>query len=288
MSIGSVNAYTSALGREAYQTQIDEPVLAPQKIAPETAQGEKAAADRVDISHAARVAHEKRQQVEQFSPRAYKQLKIRGISESDIDRFQTLVHEARDHAHAKDYLQSLPQSDRELIKRANSYGIALSAGHIETLSEEGARNLLVAPDYRSFVDYNNDGIVEHGAGKTFSFPPPNAPDAVKDAWDTVSEDMSFSEKMRFTGLFMVLGAEANAKYDAAGAFQGFFTPGEEGYTNIFPTDTAGWQSLLTTARDHLEWEKEMTQEPKHLERIRWQQEKLALFTRTLFGKETPT
>jgi hypothetical protein len=284
MSIGSINAYTSALGLEAYQTQIDDaPTFAQKKSVADTsaAQG-SASSDRVEISKAAKIAYEKRQQVEPFSARAYKLLKIRGASESDIDRFQTHVHEARSHISAKEYLQSLSQTDRDLIKRSNSYGIALSSKHIETMSEEGARNLLVEPDRRAFVDYNNDGIVEHGAGKTFLFPPPNAPEEIKTLWDDVSEDMSFQEKMRFTGLFMVLNAEANAKYDSSGTFQGFFTPGEEGYTNIFPTEKAGWKGLLKTALNHLEWEKEMTQEPKQRERINWQQEKLTLFSKTLF------
>jgi len=140
------------------------------------------------------------------------------------------------------------------VKRADSYGTILTNAHIELMTEEGARNMLVTQDMRSFVDYNNDGVVEAGIGYSFSFPPPNSPQAVKDAWYKTLDALPENERLLASTVFMGLSLVANAKFDAHGNTVGFYSPGEDGYTDIFPTDRSGWSRLLQQVDDYLDWE----------------------------------
>ncbi|WP_126756137.1 hypothetical protein [Aliidiomarina taiwanensis] len=67
---------------------------------------------------------------------------------------------------------------------------------IQNLSAEGAANLLIQPDPNLQVDYNNDGMTEIGEGRLISFPPPNAPEHVKRAWQEATEGLNELDKSR--------------------------------------------------------------------------------------------
>jgi hypothetical protein len=95
---------------------------------------------------------------------------------------------------AKGFLASLNAQDLALLQQAK--GLA-STINVAALSEEGATNLLV--DHAAQVDLNNDGIVEVGIGKMMMFPPPNAPQAAKDAWEAATAGMSDSDRMSLSG-----------------------------------------------------------------------------------------
>ncbi len=192
-------------------------------------------------------------QNDEIAAREYTLLKIRGLSDDEIERFQTIKDEVANATSAKAFLLGLSAADRALVKKANSYAMPLSDGGIQSMSEEGARNMLVTQDERTYVDYNNDGVVDKGVGKMLIFPPPNAPEEVKDAWEkTVS---SFPEKDRLlaSSVFMVESVQANIKIDAQGNPIGVYSPGDDGYTNIFPTTLDEWQNLLNKTEDYLNW-----------------------------------
>lgn len=95
---------------------------------------------------------------------------------------------------AKQFLAALTVQDLALLQQASglAQGINVSA-----LSEEGAANLLLERDSR--VDLNNDGLVEVGAAKIIAFPPVNAPQAAKDAWETATAGMSARDRMTLSG-----------------------------------------------------------------------------------------
>lgn len=217
--------------------------------------------DSVSISDEARAAAENETVLKAVSERAYAQLKIRKLSDEDIEQFTAIVKGAGSEDDAKAFLKSLSADERDLVKRANSYGYELNDAHIDMMTEEGARNMLVEPDPRAFVDFNNDGIVDRGIGKTFVFPPPNAPDAIKDAWDKTTQGMTPEEKLMATSAFLVQQLMANIKHDAQGKVTGFYSPGDDGYANIFPTDTEGWQQLLDKVDAYLNWAKKVTADP---------------------------
>lgn len=100
----------------------------------------------------------------------------------------------------KVFIQSLNEYELSVIQKSKLIADRI---RVSNISEEGAENLFVKQgDDRKYVDLNNDGITEIGAGYVLVFPPPNCPDSVKDAWDETCREMSFREKMLVTGQFL--------------------------------------------------------------------------------------
>ena len=64
-----------------------------------------------------------------------------------------------------------------------------------TISEEGARNLLLPEGYA--VDLDADGIHEVGLAKTASFPPANAPAEFREAWFQASAGIDDGLRMGY-------------------------------------------------------------------------------------------
>lgn len=71
------------------------------------------------------------------------------------------------------------------------------------LSKEGALNLLYSPDQSK--DINNDGLSDVGLAKMWTYPPPNAPEAVKKAWKEATAGLSEMEAALKMGPFMPTG-----------------------------------------------------------------------------------
>ncbi|MBM9616175.1 hypothetical protein JWJ90_18050 [Desulfobulbus rhabdoformis] len=184
--------------------------------------------------------------------REYSLLKIRGLSDDEVIRFQEIKEQAVGVEDAKDFLSNLSAEDQLLVQKANSYGNKLRQGEIDSMTEEGARNMLVTQDNRAYVDFNNDGIVDKGVGKMFVFPPPNAPEAVKDAWQETIDALPADERLMASSIFMLQSVQANVKSDAQGTPIGMYFPGEAGYTNIFPTELSGWSAILDQVDKELE------------------------------------
>lgn len=81
------------------------------------------------------------------------------------------------------------------------------------LSKEGALNLLYSPDMAKDID--NDGFEMVGLAKTWQFPPVNAPESVKQAWQKTTANMSDDDKMLLSGSFLPLSIEGVTPSDAA-------------------------------------------------------------------------
>jgi len=131
-----------------------------------------------------------------FSTESLNLLQARGLSETQITDFALLLEEAHeqreDNISAKDVLNNMSKSELQLLQSATSLAGPIN---VNSLSKEGAMNLLAQPDNTGLVDLNNDGIVEVGAARNMVFPPVNAPAHVKVAWDKATEGMSFEDKM---------------------------------------------------------------------------------------------
>jgi len=131
-----------------------------------------------------------------FSTESMDLLQARGLSESQITDFALLLEEAHEQQEnnisAKEVLNNMSKSELQLLQTATSLAAPIN---VNSLSKEGAINLLAQPDNTGLVDLNNDGIVESGAARRMIFPPVNAPAHVKDAWDKATEGMSFEDKM---------------------------------------------------------------------------------------------
>ncbi|KEA65615.1 hypothetical protein ADIMK_0137 [Marinobacterium lacunae] len=119
------------------------------------------------------------------------------MTDTEVDAFQLLLNEAQTEKEssgesAKSVLEQMSAEELALLQKANSLAERINVGG---LSEEGAANLLAQPDFSDRVDLNNDGIVEVGAAKNIVFPPVNAPDHVKAAWEEATAGMDESDTM---------------------------------------------------------------------------------------------
>lgn len=70
----------------------------------------------------------------------------------------------------------------------------------DVLGKEGALNLLLPRSEHQDID--NNGFTMNGTARLWSFPPPNAPNSVKLAWEDATAGMSPGEKMLAMTPFM--------------------------------------------------------------------------------------
>lgn len=189
--------------------------------------------DTAEISEEAKEAQKHAKAI----ARADRLMQLRGLSNDDIKEFRDILQQYEESGKdAKEFLKSLDYNQKDLVKRANSYGTNFTDRDIDSWTDEGAENMLREQDWRFSVDLNNDGIVDHGAAETFVFPPPNSPDVVKDAWDIMADSMTEKEQMLFTMRFLPLRLEG---YPDATTIPGY-NLGRDG----FPEGEEGWLDLL--------------------------------------------
>ncbi|MBZ2160550.1 hypothetical protein [Alteromonas stellipolaris] len=145
----------------------------------------------------------------EFSQSSLNQLQVRSLTDDEISGFGNILRQANEQTTtSKEFLKSLSSDELQLVKKANSLAANID---VDSLSQEGAQNLLSQPDGSDLVDLNNDGIVEIGIGKTIHFPPVNAPPHVKAAWEKATEGMDWGEqaRMELTMFSMVYGFGIN-------------------------------------------------------------------------------
>lgn len=91
---------------------------------------------------------------------------------------------------AKQFLKSLSPSE---LKTLQNYSGLADSINIDSLSEEGAYNLLL-PDKEQY-DFDNDGSTEVGIGKRGSLIPQNMPADVRDAYLSAMNSLSDKERL---------------------------------------------------------------------------------------------
>ena len=162
-----------------------------------------------------------------FSRRTLSLLDARSISGQDRQGFSEILAQAQAVDAYRDpatFLKGLSMSEMELLRKVHSLADPIN---VAALDFEGAYNLLTAPGEAK--DLNNDGLLGVGIGKGWQYPPPNAPEAVKKAWEEATANIPESEKWLKMAPFMAASACANLKSDLSG----FYEPGEAGYRNIY-------------------------------------------------------
>lgn len=181
--------------------------------------------------------------ITQFSSTSINILRVRELDNQDISGFADILRLANEkNGSAKDFLRTLSPDELRLVQRAKSLADPIQ---IDSLSTEGAENLLSQPDGSDLVDLNNDGIIEDGAAKTFRFPPVNAPASVKAAWEKATAGLSEFDRARLelTMHDMVYGLNAGI-------------PGVEQKTPLPPQqqwNSANIQALENYARSNLQF-----------------------------------
>lgn len=124
---------------------------------------------------------------------------MRGVSTESQQSYAAILDKAYSSGgvdNARQFLASLSPEELDTVRRNHCL-----ADRIDTasLSEEGARNLLLPEGYR--VDLNRDGIDEVGAARTMSFPPSGAPAEFREAWFQATANMDEGSMMTY-GLSM--------------------------------------------------------------------------------------
>lgn len=128
------------------------------------------------------------------------------------------------------FLENLSDEGIDLLKKAQSLPMGVDV-NIQSLNQEEALNFILP--HTSKVDLNNDSMIAGpNGGKMFQFPPPNAPQDVKDAWAAATEGLSDRDNMLLSSKFLFMQMSANMYVDENGKVS-VTEPGDEGYRNIF-------------------------------------------------------
>jgi hypothetical protein len=111
----------------------------------------------------------------------------RGVSQEDQAAYADILNRAYGEGGMLDpvgFLKSLTPAELAVVQRNHCLADPIDPAG---LSREGAYNLLLPEGWR--VDFNQDDIVEVGAGRTLQFPPGDAPPEFLDAWFAATRDM---------------------------------------------------------------------------------------------------
>jgi len=179
-----------------------------------------------------------------LSARSLDLLQRRGVSGEQIEDFTSLLSDAqqalKDGASAREVLNAMSKDELSLLQKTSSLAEPINVSEI---SDEGATNLLAHPDRTGMVDLNNDGIVEVGKAQTISFPPVNAPQHVKDAWEEATVNMTEGEEMMLQLSMHIQTYGINIE---GAASKPALSPEQQ-------WSTEGWQKLMKEARSALEF-----------------------------------
>jgi len=120
---------------------------------------------------------------------------VRGTSASEQSAYAAILDRAYREGGMQDpvaFLNSLTPQEQDVVQRAHSLADPINPA---SMSQEGAYNLLLPDGYQ--VDLNQDGIEDVGAAKTISFPPLDAPEQVKQAWLTATQNMNEGDMLTY-------------------------------------------------------------------------------------------
>ncbi|MBN2816888.1 MAG: hypothetical protein JXQ67_09405 [Campylobacterales bacterium] len=113
---------------------------------------------------------------------------------SFAEAFEKIYSEAKDAdiklSNAKEFLSALDSSELRTLQKYNSLAEAID---VDAISAEGAYNLLMH-DNEQF-DFNNDGLMEVGEGKSLMPIPRNMPNDVKAAYIEALNSLSDKERL---------------------------------------------------------------------------------------------
>tara|TARA_R110002110_G_C13469647_1_gene720042 strand:+ start:24488 stop:25645 length:1158 start_codon:yes stop_codon:yes gene_type:complete len=118
--------------------------------------------------------------------------RIKALSEHG-DKFVGIMAKAvkeNGYNNPQQFIKSLSTEELETLRVVSSLAESIKP---DELGKEGALNLLLPRSEHQ--DLDNDGFTMNGIGRSWSFPPPNAPESVKLAWDEATSGMSPGDKM---------------------------------------------------------------------------------------------
>lgn len=151
----------------------------------------------------------------------------------------------------KGFLASLSREDLATLQ---SVHLLAEPINIESLTEEGALNLLLPPPAQ--VNLNADGITQSGASQRLAFPNSNTPREVVDAWEAATAGMPWAERSMFELKMIMPTLLANIEVDADGQFVGQRGPGDPGYRNPMSEAGYSYREAVQSMIDALDFQKQ--------------------------------
>ncbi len=88
---------------------------------------------------------------------------------------ESILNEAKRQTSAKEYLKTRSPEELQFISKMNHIADQITQQDVDTFSEGTSRNLLFPPQFRHYVDQNNDDLVEVGKELCLFFPLPMHP-----------------------------------------------------------------------------------------------------------------
>ena len=131
----------------------------------------------------------------------------------------------------KHFRNSVSNKESEITK--TSENLAAPNKIIIALSQETIHNLSASRmKKQKSTGLNNDGVIEIGLVQSFVFPPLNAPEIVKKAWDKSTVDLTDQENALAKAAFLELQLKVNTYIMPDGTVK-IISPGKSEYRNVF-------------------------------------------------------
>lgn len=184
-----------------------------------------------------------------LSSKAMELLRARQVSDETTAKFKDILARA-DAANAqqnpKAFLSSLSTADMEVLRQVHSLADTIN---VSTLNNEGAANLLVQPG--SAQDLDNNGLTAIGAANTITFPPQNAPESFKAAWNSATEGMSFGDIP--TQMIFAVGL-ANIHHDPSTGQTTSISPDDPNWRNPYADPNYDYRGAVGKVISGLEYQ----------------------------------
>ena len=157
------------------------------------------------------------------------------------------ANEEGGYADPKAFLESLSSEELAVVQHVHSLADPIQ---VDSLSEEGAVNLLVPPPAQ--VDLNHDGFTRSGVAYGMKFPDSNTPPSVAQAWEEATEGMSFGELATYQLQMKLPLLTANIVCDENGRFLHQYEPGDPEFTNPMASSDYSYVQATQDRLDYLD------------------------------------
>lgn len=154
------------------------------------------------------------------------------------------AYEEGGYAAPKAFLNSLTKDELEVVQRVHALTDTIQ---VDSLSEEGAVNLLVPPPAQ--IDLNHNGVTLSGTARTIRFPSSTTPPEVVTAWEEATAGMSWAERSVYVMHMMLPIMTANTVRDSNGNFLYDREPGDPGFFNPMASPD---YSYIQATQDYLD------------------------------------
>jgi len=167
------------------------------------------------------------------------------------ETFGNVLREAYDAGAYVDpvsFLQKLSASDLKAVQSAHWLADPIQ---VDSLTEEGALNLLIPPAAQ--VDLNRDGLTQSGAAYGIRFPDSTTPANVATAWDNATADMPIQDRMIYELQMKMPVLLANIIIAPDCGFSHSRSPGDVDFVNPLAADDYSFIKVTQDWIGHLDY-----------------------------------